>query len=221
MGVVELAISKMLHSFLPEDMQILHDLEKLGKRESVEWARVWSAKDYSQAELRALVPSLNERKNAAEKRRGGKARGRSLTMELAEKSFADYDPADLVDYVGKTREELKVAEAMLKDCVEMAEGEKSARIEGDLYVALISDREEVKVPDEVAKQFWTTVGAGKARNFFDRQTKVVYSKITDALNRLLEQPQGDPDLQAGKKLLKAGIVRRVTRQLRVDPKKKN
>ncbi len=129
-----------------------------------------------------------------------------MEQQAAKDLLASMSLEELVDEIGELRELLDLASEKLKDDAEdQIPDDGPLKIKGAKFEATISKRHTVAIPPKVAEAFWERVGAGKAKNFFKRATKVTYSKITDAVKALLENPQSDKDLQDGKKLLKAGM----------------
>lgn len=132
------------------------------------------------------------------------------------------DIGNLVDLYAESKAELKLMEDRLKGMAdEIQEGESNIEIVGDKYRALVSLRETLTIPDTGWARFWDRVGPLKAKNIVKRETKTVYKAITAALKALLDNPQGDEDLQDGKKILKANLDRKISPALKVTEIKKD
>jgi len=137
------------------------------------------------------------------------------------KSETNMTIEQMADELGYLREQLKVTEEMFKAAVEdQIPDDGPLKIKGEAICATVSKRTTVSFPDKVVEAFWEKVGHGKAKNFFKRETKVVYKKITDAVKALLENSQSDGDLQEGKKILKKGMKTSQSIAIKTEPVKK-
>lgn len=122
----------------------------------------------------------------------------------------------IVDQIGEMQERLGLYSEALKDRAEMEEGKKSVKIEGDKFVATITNKVGRTWPTKAKEKLYEILGKDYAMLLFPRKKEYKYASNKKAIDQFFDTRATDPKSQEAKKHLKDTVEPTDTRSLKLE-----